>query len=390
MSLDSGPPETPPVVPGCEPAVCGDGVVGIGEECDSPGDDTCSPDCVRPGFHDLHRTDAVIAGAAFDGDGSAVVVIGYPFSVSRLSPDGETVWRATPDGPNAAIPKVFEVTLGDPVEVVGITVDTPGWVGTRWRVGNDGTSSAGILDPQDRNWLDATKIGTTDVLVLIGDDEHGASIVERHDGSGAVLWSRDGDPQQIMSLWSIADADDVIVAVGHVAGTGQAAIVRIEGEDSTTIPLPAEFASARLHGVVGDGSGGAFFVGHTDTPKQDPIAGRLSSSGAFEWISSCFAPGVFANVTMIEDRVVLYGRRAKPENCEDECGGEDWPWVQQLDPNGTVLATDAPFGLLAIPPDASHERIVAVGRTPNGLRVAGGADDNGSTANDGFLLTVPW
>lgn len=389
-NLDSGPAEVPPMVDGCDQSVCGDGVIGIGEECDAPGKGTCSDDCVRPGFGDRYGTDAPIIGAAFDPDGGAIIVLGHPFSVLRVSADGQLLWTATPDGPDAAIPRTFEVALGDVILISGIDVVGPDYVGVRWHVGGDGTSSPGVLDLEGRPWIDATRTGVADMLVLIDGDGPGASRIERHDASGAVSWSwsHDADADPALSLRAIAEvASGVVIAAGHVAATGEPVIVRIEGDAPSTTHLLPELAHAQLYGVAPDGSGGVLLSGVT--PDDAPIVGRVSSLGEIAWVTECVATGAFADVTLVDGRVVLYGRRYKPEICEDACAGETWAWVQQLDLEGTVLATDAPNGPLAVQAEASHELIVAVGRVPSGLRVAG-TQQSGASMNEGFLLTVPW
>lgn len=376
--LDTGTSETGdprPTVPECpDERRCGDGIVDPGEGCDDANADEadgCTTDCRRPApavFEPL-AFDSLDVGAAVDEDGSILVAGGSPPGLLRLGPEGP-VW-AVPMEPPAGVSavRVHAVLLGPQIVVVG---NDQGWLGgITWRFEPDG-SPLSVVRHGLGSAYGGAGLASDGGLVVATYDRDGYGVVERQAPDGAVVWSRQVDPDGVIGSIALTVVSDTSVFVaGGIAGLGDMAITRVTPDASTSLVLPApEYPNAYLDVIAAAPDGGAIAAGHS---FGYAIVVRVDADGELVWISECGAPGArVESIVVEEDRILLGGHRSNPD-CGLSCrGGEDWLWIQHLSLDGTVLANDAPNGLLT-EGDITSETVFVFGRHPDGtVRALGG------------------
>jgi len=258
------------------------------------------------------------------------------------------------------------IFIGEDVVVVG----NVGSVGTLWRFAADGAPLSVETDAAGRTYVVAAQ-APDGGLVLVADQT-----VEWRAPDGSVSWSQDFELPDVGSVWAAAapTADRVFLA-GGIGGEGQALVLRVvPGEVEQTV-APTGF----FYGIAPTPQGGAVAVGQS---VDEQIVAAFDGTGALLWTSECGHAelgGVADHVFVEGDRVVIAGRRIKPEpGCTDTCSGAHFVWLRELSLDGSIVTTFAPEGLTD--PDYPFESVAALALDPSGSIIAL------AESNDGALL----
>lgn len=370
---------------------CGDGVVEPGEGCDDANDDDddgCTSQCERPPAVASVASEVISieTTAAVDADGSVLVVTTFPEArLLRLAADGQEIASQPIALPENVKLRPLALLVGDGIVLVGRDPARLG--GGVWRFESDLTSVSFDAAPLGQNYLGADLAPDGDLVVARYSSGGDSTTIERQDPQGSPVWSTVADPDDDVGVWQISAVSGTSVfAVGGIGGLGEAAIMHVTPEGSSQVVLsPPDYPNAYFYHVVGTPDGGAVAVG---AASGQPFVARVDALGELIWATACTdASAHVAGVAVVEDRIVLVGSYGGPPDCGvGNC--HEFAWVQQLDLDGIVLATDAATDLLASEPKHWSERVAVVGRHPDGSLLALASD--GVPATIVFPVRVPW
>jgi cysteine-rich repeat protein len=330
-----------PIPPVCTDVVCGDGIVGLDEPCDDAnGDDAdgCTAQCVRTEPTPIVAMERAAQAAAFDADGSVVVVeSGDDPRLVRLAPDGTEIWAATIETSSSVGAEAL--LLGAEIVLVGNRSVSEEWVGATWRFAPDGTRNGRVDDAGGRYYLDADLAENGDTAVLMGSLQTFGDAVERRAPDGTQVWIQEDIGNGMFAWQSIAFvSDDRVIAVGGAAG--QAIVAYVTAEEATTFSS-VDYPDMYFYEVVADATGGA--IAAADASGQLVLASIAAPGDPAEtWVSTCSVTTAAAlGIAVSDDRILVYGKRWLPEpGCGDVCSGAYASWVQHFALDGTVVAHD--------------------------------------------------
>jgi cysteine-rich repeat protein len=364
-----------------QPVECGDGLVVPGEACDDANaveTDGCTTDCRRTAPQKVATLDfGTVYNAVFLDDGS-VVVLSLAGEVARFGADGGALWRgALVDEGTYVYPRAV-LDGGEQVLVLGAV---GGPVATLWRFAGDGTLIAVEAFAEDPYLEDGALASDGGIVALTGER------VVRFATDGSELWSQVVSHSSHDGAFGVAlAADDVAFLTATSYWSYSAMILRATPGDVriTPVELP-ELTNPRMNAIAPTPDGGAVAAGD-DMGRV--IVVRVDADGEIVWASTCSTHGLGAIptlVSVVDDRILIAGFRP-PEGCDDlyYCGSQV-VWMQQLAPNGTVIATDEPSSLLGM--DQPDEYPVAIaGRSSQGITMVVMDGEAGQSG----LVRFPW
>ena len=233
-----GPTTDPTTSSTTEPAVCGNGTLESGEQCDDGNDvegDGCESDCsLSPGAaywtrtHDQSGKIDEGAGVATDGVGNIYVVANVEDAnnqqdiwIRKYDPTGVSLWTQQYDGGVGSIDSVSSVTSDDAGFMIAVGRQSTGGMGSDFWLSR--------CDPQGQllwAFTDAGPIFGADIAMLPGGEfvvsgsikQNGDdnAWIRRYDGSGAEVWTRvyegaDNGPDTASSV-AVDGAGNILVA----------------------------------------------------------------------------------------------------------------------------------------------------------------------------------
>jgi len=375
--LDAGDDEAPqpestgaePMPPECAAVVCGDGIVGLDEPCDDANADDadgCTAQCQRNEPTPIATLERSAQAAAFDTDGSVLVVeSGDDPRLVRLAPDGTEIWGAT-----LAYIHAVALLVGPEIVVVGNRSVDDAWEGSTWRFAPDGTPNGRVDDSEGRYYVDADLAENGDTVVLLGSLQTFGSSVERRTADGSRVWIQEDIGDGTLALMSIALAtDDGVLAVGSDVSLRDPIVAWVTADEWSTF-ASADYPDMYFYEVAADGAGGAIAAG--DASGQLVLASIVPPGNpASVWLSTCSVTGAAVRgIVVSDDRIRVHGERALPEpDCGDVCSGAHASWVQHFALDGTVVAQDVAESLDPEQP-YPYETALAVRRDDAGGIVA--------------------
>lgn len=382
------PPDPPEVCMPSPTPVCGDGVVQGDEPCDGGGTMTelCADDCERPGFAPGPVVGLWSRGIEILDDGSLIVVAGEPQrgrEVVRIDPSGEILWRADLDVGDADRAEASRLALtASTIFVAGHLVDTDRTlVGALWRFSHEGEPFEPVLDaPGPLGPIVARRDGGLYGLA----EQHGVgpklrTYVQGRDAEGSPSWSSevvvDGH-EHGPSLSAITETSEgTLFAVGRTGGADplerQMVVVLVADEEPLIVLHHTDDSQVWWYDLDATPDGGAVAAG---TFGGAPWVVAFDRDGQELWSSTCEGHGTTSahTVHVGANGAVIVGGGYEPSCVGDVCPGEMFPWVRHYSPNGTLLANDIGFDLLA--PDRAF--VTALALDPEGVPIAAGDVDD--------------
>lgn len=370
---------------------CGDGVVEPGEGCDDANaddEDGCTSQCERPPVVASVASEVISieTTAVVDGDGSVLVVTTFPEArLQRLAADGQVIASQPIGLPDEVELRPLALLVGNDIVLVGRDPARLG--GGVWRFESDLTPVSFEAAPLGQNYLSADLAPDGGLVVAWYVSGGNLTTIERQDPQGVPVWSTVANPDDKISVWRIAAASGTSVfAVGGIGGLGDGAVMHVTPDGSSEVVLsPPEYPNAYFYDVATSPDGSAVAVGGA---SGHPFVARVDPAGELLWVKTCTGVNATARgVAIVEDRILLIGTHGGPSDCDiTTCG--DLAWIQHLDMDGTVLATDAATDLLLRDPKHWSESIAAVGMHPDGSLVA--LASNAVPTTMVFPARFPW